>query len=218
MVGVIQDITERKRSEEALRKYKSMVSATRDLMVFVDPTYTYQAVNAAYCEAHGKTREQVLGHTVASVLGERIFETTLKPNLDRCLAGERMKFEFWWDSPALGRRHADARYDPFCEADGSVLGVFVVVRDDTERQYAQEELGKSHERLRNLAERLNTIREDERTVIARELHDELGQVLVTLRWDLHSMSNGLPDDLGHSRNGRGRWMQSWIRQPGLCKR
>lgn len=109
-------------------------------MVFVDPTYTYRAVNATYCEAHGKTQEEILGHTVASVLGQQFFETTLKPNLDRCLAGERMKFESWWDSPALGRRHVDVRYDPFYEANGSVSGVLVDIRDTTDQKQAQEEL------------------------------------------------------------------------------
>ena len=109
-------------------------------MVFVDSTYTYRAVNAAYCEAHRKTREEILGHTVASVVGQEIFETTLKDNLDRCLAGEQMNFEFWWDSPAFGRRYADARYDPFYEADGSVSGVLVDVRDTTDQKQGEEAL------------------------------------------------------------------------------
>ncbi len=139
-LAVVRDVTELRRAEEALRKYESMVSASRDLMVFVDSTYTYQAVNPAYCEALGKTHEEVLGHTVASVLGEKFFETTAKPNMDRCLAGERMNFEFWWDLPVLGHRHADARYDPFYDADGSVSGVLVHIRDTTDRKQAEDAL------------------------------------------------------------------------------
>ncbi|MFQ5550481.1 MAG: ATP-binding protein [Gemmatimonadales bacterium] len=127
-------------AEEALRRYESMVSASSDLMVFVDRTYTYRAVNTAYCEAHQKTREDVLGHTVAEVLGQELFETQIKPNMDSCLAGERVKFEFWWESPTRGRRHVDARYDPFYDADGSVVGVLVDVRDTTDSKQAEEAL------------------------------------------------------------------------------
>ena len=191
VIGVARDVTERKRAEQKLQMYQSMVSASSDLMVFVDPTYTYRAVNAAYCDALGTTQEEILGHTVVSVLGQKLFET-LKPKLDGCLAGGQTTFEFWWDSPALGRRHVDTRYDPFYEADGSVSGVLVDIRDDTERQYTQEELGKSRERLRNLAARLQSVREEERTTIAREMHDELGQALTGVRMDLAWLTEKLP--------------------------
>ncbi len=193
-ISVQEDITERREAEETLRKYKSMVSASRDLMVFVDPTYTYRAVNAAYCDAHRKTQEEILGHTVVSVLGQKLFETTVQPNLDRCLAGEQLQFELWWDLPALGRRHVDARYDPFYEADGSVSGVVVHIRDDTDRQMSQDALRTSRERLRNLAARLHAVREEERAAAAREIHDELAQALTGLKMDISWLMERLPGD------------------------
>ncbi len=145
--GVAQDISERKKAEEALRRYGSMVSASSDLMVFVDATYTYQAANPASCDAHLKTQDEILGHTVAEVLGQKLFETQIKPQLDRCLSGERVNFGFWWDSPGRGRLHADAQYDPFYDADGSVSGVLVDVRDTTDSKKAEEALKKSEQRL-----------------------------------------------------------------------
>ena len=51
---------------------------------------------------------------------------------------------------------------------------------------------KSRERLRNLAARLHRVREEERTMIAREIHDELGQTLTGLRIDLSWMLERLP--------------------------
>ena len=112
-------------------------------MVFIDSTYTYRAVNQAYCDEHQRTQEEILGHTVAEVFREKVFETTLKRHMDRCLSGERVNFEFWWDSPSRGRRHVNARYDPFFEADGSVSEVVVDARDTTERKQIQEQLVQS---------------------------------------------------------------------------
>ncbi len=148
---VFTEVNERKRAEEALRQYESMVSASSDLMMFVDPTYTYQAVNPAYCDAHQNTQEEILGRTVAEVLGQKIFETQIKPQLDRCLSGERVSFEFWWDSPSLGRRYMHAKYDPFYEVDGSVSGVLVDVRDATDSKQT-EKLKRAEAKYRDLYE------------------------------------------------------------------
>jgi len=60
----------------------------------------------------------------------------------------------------------------------------VIMRDVTERQRVQEKLSRSHDQLRQLSAALQTIREEERTHIARELHDDLGQILASLRMDL----------------------------------
>ena len=56
---------------------------------------------------------------------------------------------------------------------------------------AVKELRKSHEQLRNLAAHLQTVREEERTWIAREIHDELGQALTALKMDLSVMGKKL---------------------------
>jgi PAS domain S-box-containing protein len=68
----------------------------------------------------------------------------------------------------------------------------IILRDVTERQQVQERLSRSHAQLRQLSATLQTIREEERTHIARELHDDLGQLLASLRMDLALLQqNGL---------------------------
>ena len=53
-----------------------------------------------------------------------------------------------------------------------------------ERQRAEEELRESRDQLRDLAARLQSVREEERTTIAREIHDELGQACTAIKMDL----------------------------------
>ncbi|HEX8479539.1 MAG TPA: PAS domain-containing sensor histidine kinase [Telluria sp.] len=60
----------------------------------------------------------------------------------------------------------------------------IVLRDASDRQRVQARLARSHDELRQLSAALQTIREQERTHIARELHDDLGQLLASLRMDL----------------------------------
>jgi PAS domain S-box-containing protein len=53
-----------------------------------------------------------------------------------------------------------------------------------EREQAEEQLRTSLDQLRALAARLQSVREEERTSIAREIHDELGQVCTAIKMDL----------------------------------
>jgi signal transduction histidine kinase len=64
-----------------------------------------------------------------------------------------------------------------------------------ERKRAEERLRDSHEQLRALSVYLQYVREEERTRIAREVHDELGQSMTGLKMDLSWLSSRLPRDL-----------------------
>jgi signal transduction histidine kinase len=61
-----------------------------------------------------------------------------------------------------------------------------------EHRKAEEQLRESHEQLRALSMYLQTVREEERTSIAREVHDELGQALTSCKLDLSWLANRLP--------------------------
>jgi two-component system cell cycle sensor histidine kinase/response regulator CckA len=65
-----------------------------------------------------------------------------------------------------------------------LLGTVLVFRDITERKRFEAELKKSQAELRMLAGHLESAREEERTRIAREVHDELGQFLTGFKFDL----------------------------------
>jgi signal transduction histidine kinase len=90
------------------------------------------------------------------------------------------------DADGVRRRKDDSRLDvsmirvPVSLPNGEVE-VYAIFRDITERKRAEEELLRSREQLRNLAAYLESVREDERTRIARELHDEIGQALTGIK-------------------------------------
>jgi signal transduction histidine kinase len=70
----------------------------------------------------------------------------------------------------------------------------VLTREIAERKQAEAQLRDSEERLRALTARLQSVREEERTTISREIHDELGQALTGLKMDLTWLSERIKVD------------------------
>ncbi|MGB9715318.1 MAG: GAF domain-containing protein [Thermodesulfovibrionales bacterium] len=77
---------------------------------------------------------------------------------------------------------------------GEPVEMLGTVQDITERKMAEIELMDSREQLRNLLLHLQTVREEERMKIAREIHDELGQALTALKLDISMLSDKLYPD------------------------
>ncbi|HSQ75137.1 MAG TPA: sensor histidine kinase, partial [Bacteroidota bacterium] len=85
--------------------------------------------------------------------------------------------------------------------------VLVHAEDITERKRNEQHLRESREQLRALATRLQSVREEERTTLSREIHDELGQLITGLKMDLswlrrHVMAagQGIPEALSQRIN------------------
>ncbi len=78
-------------------------------------------------------------------------------------------------------------------ADDLAYGI-MALRILANRKQAEEELRNSREQLRNLSSYLQSEREKERTSIAREIHDELGQALTAFKMDLSWLDKRLPEE------------------------
>jgi PAS domain S-box-containing protein len=72
--------------------------------------------------------------------------------------------------------------------------IVAIYNDITERKRAEEEIRKSHNELRMLANHLQNIREEERNRLAREFHDQLGQSLTALKMDMSLLLRTISDE------------------------
>ena len=73
----------------------------------------------------------------------------------------------------------------------SSKGVSIYISDITEHKKAEQALRIQKKQLRNLTRHIQNLREEERKIIARELHDDLGQVVTVLKIDIRSLKNNL---------------------------
>jgi len=85
----------------------------------------------------------------------------------------------------------EASISQISDGDGQRKFYTVMLRDVTERVKGENELKASRQELRELSANLQNVREDEKTRIARELHDDLGQQLTALKMDISSVQQVL---------------------------
>src|SRR5205085_11967485 len=79
------------------------------------------------------------------------------------------------------------RTDPLRDQSGKIVEWYGVSTDIHDRKRAEEQLKTTSQQLRALSASLQSAREEEGTRIAREIHDELGSRLTSLKWDLEGL-------------------------------
>lgn len=137
----------------ALRRYERLVSATSEGIALVDRNYVYQVVNDFYLKMTHRRREEVVGRRVGEVFGENVFRDVMRAMLDRCLAGETVRYRLWLEFKATGRRFMEATLSPFQEDGGAaVAGIIVNARDITDQETTRASLEASEQRFRTLAD------------------------------------------------------------------
>jgi PAS domain S-box-containing protein len=87
------EVSEHKHAKEILQEYHKVIENSEDLIAVVDQYYKYLLVNARFLEYRGMDREQVVGKSVAEVLGKDVFEKDIKKRVDACFRGEVIRYE-----------------------------------------------------------------------------------------------------------------------------
>jgi PAS domain S-box-containing protein len=176
-------IAERKQAEVALReseeRYRQLFENAKDAIYVHDLEGVYVKINHAAETLSGYSRAEIVGHNYA----EFVAPEHLQQVRDRFCAKLAKQGETTYEIDVIakdGRRvPVEVSSRAICEH-GKLVGVQGMARDITERKLAQDA-------LQMFSRQLIEAQEDERRRIARELHDQIGQVLTAVKMNLHSV-------------------------------
>ena len=191
-----RDITKRKRAEAALQKqehwYRALIEHSSDSIVVINAANQIVYVSPAVQEIEGYTPDELIGTDMRQHSSPEDL-----PYVDEMI--QRLLSQPGKTLPVLWRRQHKNGAWLWLEGvstnlldDPAVQGIVTNYRDVTSRKFTEEQLLKSEEQLRQLASHLQTVREEERTNIAREIHDELGQMLTAVRMNLKWIEKEVP--------------------------
>lgn len=192
--------------EERLKQL--LLESTGEGVYGVDVHGRCTFVNRAATELLGYPTEQLLGRNMHRLIHHSRSDGACYPEDDcpifnafRSGVACRVDDEVLWRADGTA---FDAEYSSHPILDrGEVRGAVVTFLDITERKRAEAQLVRAHAelesrvaertaelsgalgQLRDLSAHLETVREEERTRIARDIHDELGSLLVALKMDVH---------------------------------
>jgi PAS domain S-box-containing protein len=191
-------VKERKRADETIRE-----SEDRFRMVFEnvfdgvsihseDPDPLKRKLidcNEQYATLAGRSREELLKLGYTKTLQTTREHTTNSVRLRSLLSKKAYQGSYSWNRPDGKANIIEYVNVPITWRKKSyTIGID---RDITERKEAEESLKKSEIQLRSLVSRLESVREQERAAVAREIHDELGQQLTAIKMDIVLLSQEL---------------------------
>jgi signal transduction histidine kinase len=148
------------------------------LVGFVDRDLRVHSVNQAVCDYYGRPREQILGRTVPEIVGPELY-ARVRPGIEAALSGEAVTFydvEPDYFGPGLDGA-SEEHYVPRFGPDDQVIGFDFVSVEATPRWRAEMEREVA---LRAFCRQLLIAHEEERRVVAHELHEGISQALAGL--------------------------------------
>ena len=195
-MGIIRDMTERRKAEEALqeseRKYRGLIETTDTGFVILDDRGKVVDANPQYVRLTGHRRLKEIIHRGVEEWTLAIGRAKNLEAVQACLKNGSVRgLEITYAQPR-GRTltvEINATVVPGPEGNR----ILSLVRDVTARKQNELALRKSRKELRNLSEHLQALLEKERIGISRRIHDELGQQLTALKMDLFWLSRHFPE-------------------------
>ena len=157
IVVTASDVTERVRAAEALRDSERRIRIVTDnvpvLIAYVDRDQRYRFTNRIYQATMRTAAAETEGRHVAEILGEARYRS-LRPYIEAVLAGTPQSFEIEFPTNDAQIEVASGTYLPHFDAQGAVVGFFLLYVDITERRRAEAALRIANESLeRRVAQR-----------------------------------------------------------------
>jgi PAS domain S-box-containing protein len=195
VVLVFRDVAERRQEQIETAEQAALLELTQDSVFVIDIEGTVLFWS--------RGAEAMLGYTKAQAAGKishDLLRSEFPQPLDEIRA-ELMRVGHWeGDLIATaqdGRRIVMAsRWALQWGKRDQAPRVLVINSDITERKRGEESLVLQKEQLRALAERLQCVREEDRKMVARDLHDQIGQILTAIKMDLTWIIRHLPESEG----------------------
>ncbi len=190
-IGIILDVTERKTSEERIvnseESKRLILNSALDAIVIVDSISKITFWNPQAEKIFGWAADEVIGKTLMETIIPAEYEKAHRQGMQHYLqAGEGPILNRLIEVSACNKAGLmfpiELSILPVEQETGRSFCAFI--RNITERKQAESSLKESSEQLRELSRHLQKVREEERTKIAREIHDELGQQLTGLKMDI----------------------------------
>ncbi|MFZ4620736.1 MAG: PAS domain S-box protein [Bacteroidota bacterium] len=155
----VRDITERKRTEEALReseaKYRSLILFSSDPIFSFNPDGTYHFVNEAFARTFAKTPQEIIGKTPHYIYSEDEAEYRLALVRKIVQTKSKADIEVAVKSVSGKMLHFLTMLDPILDAAGNVMYVSCVSKNITDRKESEEKLRKSENKYRLLHESMS---------------------------------------------------------------
>lgn len=192
--AIIRDISERKRAEEELRRsleYLELAQTGAEAGLWDwDIRSNKVTWSKQYYRLYGLSPTTISSYDnwLASVYEDDRprADLAVRDALSRC---SDINLDYRIVHPERGLRWLVAIGRTICDDKGAAIRMTGFSFDITERKRAEEELQRTLGQVRTLSRRLEVVREEERTRIARELHDELGVRMACLKMDLARMQS-----------------------------